>query len=524
MGIISQADKANSCLKSEIEKAKDNKRSLLPSIRQLAGLAGVSVGTMGLAVKRMEQCGEVQTITGTGVFISPLPYAFSPRPPSTHPLASGSGRNRWYETYLSLREDIQKGLFQPEISFPAVKQLSERYGVAPRTLRKALKILERENVIYCQKRRYRIPEPERILFHNSIVMVTCSISSFHIDLNRSRMNENFISLERECVSRGLRLVVVMHRLDNHLFYYNGKTVKLDEGFIHRFAVLGFVLWTTGASSENMDLSWRSISRTGLPVAIFAEGDTGGFSTRVPSKNSAVFVSGISGISGNVMGRYLKAGHHQHIAYISPEFHLPAVRWTVTRYNGILETFTDMTNQNTVTLVSCREPGSLQKDSGDAVKRSLLVELRASVETAKQLRAGKYFSDTTVIEYENRSAMILSQMEQQAIVKVLLDEALSKKQITAWVCQNDEIAFAALNVCIEQGIRVPQDISIMGFDDSEKAHAYRITSYNFNHTAVARAMICFILKEPNHFADMAQKKPLEIEGTVVERTSSMRLHE
>jgi DNA-binding LacI/PurR family transcriptional regulator len=155
---------------------------------------------------------------------------------------------------------------------------------------------------------------------------------------------------------------------------------------------------------------------------------------------------------------------------------------------------------------------------------LLLDLRASVETAKQLRVGKYFSDTTVVEYENHSEMILLQMEQQAIIKALLNEVLSNTQITAWVCQNDEIAFAALHVCIEQGIRVPQDISITGFDDSEKAHAYRITSYNFNHTAAARAMICFILKEPNHFADMAQKKPLEIEGTVVERTSSMRLHE
>lgn len=40
--------------------------------------------------------------------------------------------------------------------------------------------------------------------------------------------------------------------------------------------------------------------------------------------------------------------------------------------------------------------------------------------------------------------------------------------TACVCYNDEVASGLVAVCMEQGIRVPEDLSIVGIDDSELA--------------------------------------------------------
>ena len=40
--------------------------------------------------------------------------------------------------------------------------------------------------------------------------------------------------------------------------------------------------------------------------------------------------------------------------------------------------------------------------------------------------------------------------------------------TACVCYNDEVASGLVAICMEQGIRVPEDLSIIGIDDSELA--------------------------------------------------------
>lgn len=52
---------------------------------------------------------------------------------------------------------------------------------------------------------------------------------------------------------------------------------------------------------------------------------------------------------------------------------------------------------------------------------------------------------------------------------LLDENPS---ITALVCANDETAFGAMRAIIDRGLRVPQDISVVGFDDQRVA-AYSV---------------------------------------------------
>ena len=38
--------------------------------------------------------------------------------------------------------------------------------------------------------------------------------------------------------------------------------------------------------------------------------------------------------------------------------------------------------------------------------------------------------------------------------------------TACVCYNDEVASALTAICLEQGIKVPEDMSIIGIDDSD----------------------------------------------------------
>ena len=43
------------------------------------------------------------------------------------------------------------------------------------------------------------------------------------------------------------------------------------------------------------------------------------------------------------------------------------------------------------------------------------------------------------------------------------------QMTALVCYNDSLALGALKACIDKGIRVPEDLSVVGFDDISEAN-------------------------------------------------------
>jgi LacI family transcriptional regulator len=44
-----------------------------------------------------------------------------------------------------------------------------------------------------------------------------------------------------------------------------------------------------------------------------------------------------------------------------------------------------------------------------------------------------------------------------------------------VCASDILAFGALSECTALGLRVPEDISIVGFDDHEMAAPLRLTT-------------------------------------------------
>lgn len=58
----------------------------------------------------------------------------------------------------------------------------------------------------------------------------------------------------------------------------------------------------------------------------------------------------------------------------------------------------------------------------------------------------------------------------AMKLLLINSRLSNKPLDAVFCANDEMAIGAINALNEEGVRVPEDISIVGYDD------IRISSY------------------------------------------------
>ena len=102
------------------------------------------------------------------------------------------------------------------------------------------------------------------------------------------------------------------------------------------------------------------------------------------------------------------------------------------------------------------------------------------------------------------------------VKPLFERAIDNRDATIWICENDALAMRALSFLRERGIRVPDDLSVVGFDNVPiEALENRLTTIDFNSIEVIRRMLNFVLRPPRPRGPY-RHLPIEIEGIVMER--------
>jgi hypothetical protein len=91
--------------------------------------------------------------------------------------------------------------------------------------------------------------------------------------------------------------------------------------------------------------------------------------------------------------------------------------------------------------------------------------------------------------------------------------------TAVVAFNDEVGVACLRILRSRGLRVPEDISVIAFDDTLAATLSDITSYNFNESRVMSSMLDWVL-----WPDRRRRRSIvgPPRGFVTQRRSMRRL--
>jgi LacI family transcriptional regulator len=103
---------------------------------------------------------------------------------------------------------------------------------------------------------------------------------------------------------------------------------------------------------------------------------------------------------------------------------------------------------------------------------------------------------------------------------LFEETLMNKKITAWVMANDYAAMLAIDFLREKKVRIPEDLSIISFDNTPGAVEYQLTSYDFNHGGTISMMLNYAIR-PSIIPEAQRDKVIEIEGTIIERRSTAR---
>jgi LacI family transcriptional regulator len=109
--------------------------------------------------------------------------------------------------------------------------------------------------------------------------------------------------------------------------------------------------------------------------------------------------------------------------------------------------------------------------------------------------------------------------QRSAVHPLLDTVLAGSDVTALVGDNDWTALACIHYLREKGVRVPADLSVVGFDNSPDAFAQELTSYDFGGAAMVRAMLSHALGPRSSAPRKRSFEPTEIDGFVSVRRST-----
>ncbi len=97
-----------------------------------------------------------------------------------------------------------------------------------------------------------------------------------------------------------------------------------------------------------------------------------------------------------------------------------------------------------------------------------------------------------------------------------------KPVTALFCMNDEMAAGAIDACLERGVSVPKNISILGFDDHEMSRFLhpKLTTIRQPLTEIGAAagnLAHALARQADH-----KKNKTVFEAEVVERASVMKI--
>ncbi|SMY06235.1 LacI family DNA-binding transcriptional regulator [Flavimaricola marinus] len=106
------------------------------------------------------------------------------------------------------------------------------------------------------------------------------------------------------------------------------------------------------------------------------------------------------------------------------------------------------------------------------------------------------------------------------------EALAARDVgaTAVICPTDSAALGALRYCVRHGIRVPQDMAIFGFDNTEFGeHAVTaLSSVNYDIGAITKLAIDRVISLINSEGDLPQAEVTQVEPDLVIRESTAPL--
>ncbi len=483
----------------------------LPSVTQLASETGVAFATMWRALRLCADEGLIESKPRCRYrikeFSTGLPVVeANPGPDELKPFPSA-----WHRTRYRIEGDILNGAYPPGTELPSIKELRSRYGVAYETLKKALSALCESGMLQPFHRTYQVPVQAGSSSRTSIILLGHRSPAGSPEFSEASIDFHRI-LERECGRRNIRLAV-------QTWYFDGNTIVIsDASGISRVVsaddttVLGYILVAAQPEHRPNSMLKRTM-RAGKPVCVLDE--TGNI-TRSGSSLLRCFSGTASDEAGRKVARYLLSLGHKAIAYISPfhEYHFSRMR-----LEGMKETFQMAGIPNGVgelTMNNCY-PVSEERIFPDIARKECDTAPLRRFTASWRRRMPPDFADAMDGFVDTIHDMLFTPAVFKRQTTKLFDRARPLRGVTCWVGANDKIGLQALDYLRTNGVNVPHDIAVVGFDNTREALTTGLTSFDFNFPAIAHAMLDHIVTVPS--GTHRGRRGREVDGMVIERDSS-----
>jgi hypothetical protein len=330
-----------------------------------------------------------------------------------------------------------------------------------------------------------------------------------------RVQEFYYALEAECARAGLLLASFAHHVPSNRFYGPaGEPFSLRA--IAQYDCLGVLAFPTGVPGIWLSGVVSLLSDVRKPLAILDESDSGFLREQAAvHPGMRLFELGMGPLHGALMGAFLAGLGHRRAAYLSTAHQ---AQWSRNREEGLLRAF--HSRGGALETYTREEPAPL-------VHRERLAEV-----TAGTIAALTRFASPDAQPGPDELAALIAQLHTQARecvdltvprheLRELFETALQDDSLTAWVCGNDMMAHEALAFLADHGVPVPGQISVAGFDDTDREFRQNLTSYNHNIPAIVRQMLGHVLDWPPARRGQRTAADHEVPGFVNARRTTAR---
>jgi hypothetical protein len=420
---------------------------------------------------------------------------------------------RWQRLRERIEQDILNGTFSASEPIPSNKMLQSRYNVSYPTLRKALDSLVEENILQVFHRWYRIA-PITVMSRTSLKIVLLAA----MDTGKKQpaltvLGEEFLrTIEAECSRSRIEFQLITYEYEKDIPVYADYNTKRRCKLPADDSIAGY-LFPIASPYVAFKPALLEVIAAGKPVAVYDElGNTVQEPEITRHKLVKHFVSASGKAPGLHYGRFLRTLGHKNIAFFSP-FH--GELWSQHRLEGLRQCYRPEDNCSCFAYTVNKKP---QEYDTDKFHNPDLEMIRRACEAfEKQFPLLSHYITESVI---GRAGFYRWMAPVFAGLHPLFEDAHKNRSITAWVAVNELTATLAMDFLNSTNVRIPRDLSLVSFDDTGNSIKKRITSYNFNITAVARAMLAYVMKS-DYLAVFKKPRPIIIEGMIVERATTTR---
>ena len=507
MATTPKLNRAMRFLRDGVDSGRFDNAPYLPPVRSLADMAGVSPVTMHHAIGSLK--GEGVLSGERGHRVTPAGRGGSDRD-GAWPAEPFRSVKTWQRIAAAVERDIVNNVYTAGTRLPFLKELSYRYGSTSRTVRKALRYLCAEHVVEPYGRGYRVPSPMKTREQTSVAVFVYSRDGY---LVLSEFGEEFVrAMEQRCAQANVGMMVIGCSMDNgEIVCYDRDTTR-NVSLRSLNTVAACISMISVPSAIHLRLI-HEIRQFEVPVGILDEVGMWETHTNLPSgRQLRVFRAGAPERAGEDIARFLLELGHRGVAFFSP-FHKEV--WSRRRYRGIARVFTTAGQSSHLHAFTSdkafMDPGRLAEGARRCELDRFLDYLRHHV------HPGLRYNISGLIIDRRHWELLCGLVEVQEWLKQRFEEALADPGITAWVLVNDHVASYAHDILARKNIKPPRRVSLISFDDSLAALRKGITSYNFNASAHATAMLDYLLRPFSSGARGGRVK--ELKGSIIQRRTS-----